>query len=166
MSLIASPPIQDSLIETNDLDPQRRNPFYMAKGWIVWLQDSILARIQASAQVLKVITLTNQSAAIGATAVPLGTVTAGMYRIAWYARITTVDGVSSSLTVTARWTEGAVALTLSGAAITGDTTTSVQSGVIAVQVDANAAISYSTAYASNTPNKMKYALRVVVERVQ
>jgi hypothetical protein len=165
MSLIAAPPIQDSLVETDETDAARRNPFYLAKGWFIWLQDSIIARVQAAPQVLKVLTLTNQNAAIGATAIPLGTVTAGIYRIAWYARITTVDGVSSSLTVTARWTEGAVALTLSGAAITGDTTTSVQSGIVEVQVDANAAISYSTAYASNTPGQMKYALRLIVERV-
>jgi len=107
--------------------------------------------------------LTNQSATIATTAIPLPALTAGLYVMRYYARITVADGVSSSLTVTLGWTESAQALTFSGAAMTGDTVTTVQSNTIMVQVDANTSLRYSTVYASNTPAKMRYRLSVTVE---
>jgi hypothetical protein len=165
MSVIASPPMQASLVETDETDPTRRNPFYMASTWLRWLQDSLVTRLQSAPLDLKTVTKTAQSAAIGATAVPLGSVSAGRYQITWYARITTPDAVSSSLTVTIAWTEGAVSLSVSGSAITGNTTASLQSGVIEVDVDASSAISYATAYASNTPGAMQYRLSVTVKQI-
>jgi len=162
MSELAAPPTQDSLIE---LDERRRDPYYMAKSWIIWMQDSLTTRVQSAPQSLKTVELTDQNASIGATPVPLGSVTAGRYRVSYYARVTSPDGVASSLTVTIRWTEGAVSLSLSGAAMTGDTTTTVQSGMMLLQVDANVSIEYATTYASNTPGLMKYRLTVQVEAV-
>jgi hypothetical protein len=163
MSLISSAPTQSSLIEQDETDAKRKDPFYIAKGWKVWL-DALVALVQSALQFLKLVTLTNQSAAIGLTSVPLGSPTSGLYQVSWYARITTVDPVSSSLTVTLFWTEGGTALSVAGAAMTANLTTTVQSGVIDVQIDAASAISYSTAYASNTPGTMRYSLRVSVTR--
>ena len=92
-------------------------------------------------------------------------VSSGHLLVTWYARITTRDPVSSSLTITIGWLEGGVALTLSGAAITSNLTTSVQGLAVPIQVDANSAITYATTYASNTPGTMRYALRVTVTRI-
>jgi hypothetical protein len=165
MSVMAEAPLQASLIELDETQPTRKNPFYMATGWYRWLVDTLVARVATAPQCLKTVTKTNQHAAIGATAVPLGTVSAGRYQLTWYARITTVDAVSSSLTVTLAWTEGGVALSISGSALTGNTTTTLQSGVIEVDVDASSAISYATAYASNTPGAMGYRLSVTVKAI-
>lgn len=110
-------------------------------------------------------TLTDQHASILASPLAAVTLSAGLYRVSWYARITTVDGVSSSLIVTLGWTEGAVALTLAGAAVTGDLVTSVQSGVAFLNIDNGSPITYATTYASNTPNKMRYELILVLEKV-
>jgi hypothetical protein len=74
--------------------------------------------------------------------------------------------VSSSLTVTLGWTSGGQALTLVGAAMTGDALTTVQTGSATVEKDANASITYATAYASNTPDKMRYSLTVAAELLQ
>lgn len=163
MSIFSSAPTKDSLIEQSETDPARRDPFYIAKGWKAWL-DALVALVQSTLQFLKLVTLTNQHASIGATSVPLGGVTSGLYQVSWYARITTVDPVSSSLTVTILWTEGGTALSVIGTAMTANLTTTVQSGVVDVQLDANAAISYATAYVSNTPGTMRYSLRVTVTR--
>jgi hypothetical protein len=164
MTVMASPPAQTSLIELDDKVPSRRLPFYLSKAWLLWLYDLIL-RVQSALQLLQTVTLVNQHAAIGATSIALGGVSAGILRLAWYLRVTTRDPVSSSVTLTIAWTEGAQACTLSGAAVAGNLVTSLQSGVIEIAVDSNAVITYATAYASNTPGVMQYSLRISVTKV-
>jgi len=187
VALLAGAPLEDSVIETDtlppappstsgsltdllrrvsDLETQMRRPLYMAKTWLLWFINTLQPAVQSSSQVLKVVTLTAQSATIGLTAVPLGSLSAGLYRVSYYARITNPDGVSSSLTIALGWTESAESLSLSGAPITGDSITSVQTGVAVIQSDASGAITYGATYASNTPAKMQFTLIVVVERIQ
>jgi hypothetical protein len=163
MPTIASPPAQDSLIELDETRRDRRDPFYVARTWLLWLQDALVTRVQAAPELRTAVTLTAQNAAIGATPIPLASVTAGRYRISFYVRITTADAVSSSLTVTLGWTDSGIACTQSGAALTGNAVTTTQSGSIVVQSDANAPLTYSVAYTSNTPGTMQYRLSVVCE---
>lgn len=163
MEQIAAPPLQDSVIELDET-PARRDPFYMAKGWIIWIQNSLIPRVQSGVQLLTTKSLSGQAAAIGATPVPLPVLSAGMYRIAYYARITTPASVSSSLTVTIGWTEGGVALTLAGPALTGNVATSVQSGEIVVRIDRASAITYATTYATSGTD-MQYSLDICVEQL-
>ncbi len=158
-----SPPSNDSLIELDPIRPDRRLPFYIAKSWLLWLQDALVTRIEQAPAIRTAVVLTNQSASIGATPMPLSGITAGRWRISWYTRITTVDAVNSSLTVTIGWTESAIALTISGAAITGNLVTSVQSGSVVIESDANAPINYATTAVSNTPGQMHYRLSLVAE---
>jgi hypothetical protein len=165
MSTPASPPFQASVIETDENSATRRDPFFMAKGWQQWFID-LLARVGSALQLLAVVTLPAPSgASIPATGIPLGNPSAGLYQVSWYARITTAAGVSSSLTVSIGWVEHGVALGFSGPALTGNTVTSVQTGTVLVQIDANSAITYSTIYASNPAGVMRYALTVSVTRV-
>ncbi len=112
------------------------------------------------------VALTNQNTSIGTTNVPLPALTAGDYVFFYYARVTVADGVSSSLTITLRWTEGAVSLSLAGPAMTGNSTTTVQSGVVPVFIDGATPLAYSTTYASNTPGVMRYTLRIRVQSLQ
>lgn len=115
---------------------------------------------------LQSVALTNQSTSLGTTNIPLPALTQGDYVLSYYARVTVADGVSSSLTVRFGWTQGAVSLTLAGAAMTGDTVTTVQSGTVPIYVDAGTPISYNTIYASNTPAKMRFTLRIKVQSLQ
>ncbi len=163
MPTIAAPPVNDSLVQTDPLVPARREPFFISREWLLYLQDALAARVQQAPAILTSVALTAQTASIGATPIPLRSVSAGLYRIAIYARITTVDAVSSSLTISIGWTESAIPLTLSGAAMTGNLLTTVQSFSLIVQSDANAPLNYSTAYVSNTPAQMKYRLTVIAE---
>lgn len=120
---------------------------------------------QAAYRVGNPVSLAQQNASIGATPLGSAALGAGLYRVSWYARITTPDGVSSSLTVTVGWTEGGVSLSLSGTAITGDAVTSVQSGIALLNIDNGSPITYATTYVSNTPGQMEYELVLTLERV-
>lgn len=150
------------------LDPQSGKPlpgWAMSKDLAIYLQASVIQAIASAPQFYPAVSLTNQSASIGTTPMPLPSLATGLYRLTTYARITTADAVSSSLTITVSWTDGAIACSLSGAAMTGNTTATVQSNTATVQIDAATPISYATTYASNTPGSMKYKLIVLVEAV-
>ena len=136
----------------------------MSGDWIRWILNSVFGVLSNTATVFpQRVTLTSQSASIGITTIPLPLLVAGTYQVGYYARITQPDGVSSSLTTTFHWTESAIPLQISGPAMTGDTTTTVQSGLLPLVVDGNTAISYATTYASNTPGSMKYRLSAFVQ---
>lgn len=108
--------------------------------------------------------LTGQVATIPSTPFPLGTNPGGLFRLSFYARITTPGSVSSSLTVSFSWTDGAVACSVSSAAMTGNTTGSTLSGSTLIQSDASSPIDFSALYASvGTP--MAFSLAVMLETV-
>jgi hypothetical protein len=67
--------------------------------------------------------------------------------------------------VTFAWTDGGVSQTQSGAAMTGNLTTTHQSGTYVVRIDESTPISFETTYASNGAQAMNYALDVVAERL-
>lgn len=136
----------------------------MSTGWADWMV-SLVDKVEAAAVRVGGVTLTGQSAAIGATAVPTPVLSRGLYRVQWTARITQAATVSSSVTITVAWTDGGVACAISGAALTGNTTATVQSGEVLVSADAATTIRYSTAYASSGATPMAYALAVRVEEV-
>ncbi len=133
--------------------------------WYRWLSQLTSAIGSTPTTFSSQIALTNQNAAIATSNIPLPALNAGNYLVMTYARITTADGVASSLTVTAGWTETGVPLTLSGAAMTGDTIGTVQSNAWMVNVDGSTPISYRTTYSSSTAGKMHYTLRIVVQAV-
>lgn len=110
------------------------------------------------------INLTGQNAAISPmvsvyTAPSNG---AGIYNLCYYIRITTAAGTSSSVTPTFKWTDGGVAMSLAGAAITGNTTATYQTSCFDVHADASTAITYETAYASNAANAAIYSFYIRV----
>lgn len=105
-----------------------------------------------------------QTAALATTAVHT-TIGSGRYRISYYIRKTTADGVSSSLTVTLGWIDGGVTLTETFTALTTDAITAQQSGSKVVESDGNADLTIAVAYASNTPGAMTWKLDAVVEQL-
>lgn len=92
-------------------------------------------------------------------------VTGGAYRINYYARIMRPGAVSSSLIVTFDWTDLGVACSFSGAAMTGNTVTTLQSETLLVEVDNLSPIRYSTTYASVGVPSMEYKLMIVLEAI-
>jgi hypothetical protein len=65
--------------------------------------------------------------------------------------------------VTLAWVDGGVTCTFSGAAITGNTTATTQSGTIMVNSDGASAVSYSTTWASVGAPSATYQLTVIAE---
>jgi hypothetical protein len=134
----------------------------IAKEWVDWLQ-SVKDAIDASAQRRGGVSLSTQGAAIGTTAIPTPVLTAGLYRVSTYARITRAATVSSSLTVTVSWVDGGIACSQAFAAITGNTTGTVQAQAVMIRADQGTTVSYATAYASSGATSMQYALDVRLE---
>lgn len=148
----ASPaPIQDAMLGKSGRPTPR---------WADWFVRAP-STFHAIPSILSVTSLEEQNAAISATDfADTKDLAAGLYLVMYTARITTAAGVSSSLTVTVKWTEGAVVQTQAGAAITGNTTTSRQGGVFLIRSDAGEDVTYETAYASNAAGAMKYSLDI------
>lgn len=170
MSAIASPPEGDSLIQTDPTTPTRRDPFYMSVEWYRWIIEALLPRVAQTSEVvlspdMEGGTLTDQHTSIPATPLAAGQLGAGTYRVTYYARKTTIDGVASQLTVSIGFTENAIPLTLSGPIMNVDSVTSPQSGSIMVTIDDNTSITYATTYFSTTPDQMRYELRFLIEAV-
>lgn len=138
---------------------------YLSSEWYQWLFAQA-SRVQQAPPVLGTPTrLTAQGAAIGVTSLTLPALNGGIYRVSWTARITQAATVSSSLTVSIGYTETALSLTQAGAAITGNTTTTVQSGVAIFQADPSAPITFSTAFASVGATPMLYRLSITCEQI-
>lgn len=164
METIASAPIQDSLIETNEQIPSRRDPFYIAKGWINWIFQSLIPRVEAAPQVLKVVDLTAQAAAIPATPIPLPVLAAGQYRVSWYVQITTPASIASATQITIGWTFNGVAQSFVGTLVNGNLTTSYESDELFLSIDRATAITYAASYVSaGTP--MDFAFSLACEQV-
>jgi len=135
----------------------------ITRPWQDWFSN-LLRVISAVSTSVRSVSPSDQSASIGATDLAGGAINAGLYRITYYARITQAATVSSSLTVTFDWPDGGVVPTFSGAAITGNTTTTYQTGTLMVRAS-GAPIRYATTYASVGGTPMKYRLDVVLEAV-
>jgi hypothetical protein len=157
-------PLQDAIARAPRSENDQLAGF-LTDPWVEFFNRWV-GQTNASPFVQNSVAVTAQSASIGATDFSGGALGAGYYRLTYYARITQAAGTSSSLTVTFSWTESAVALAVSGAAMTGNTTTTVQSGSVMVLIDDAAPISYSTTYASVGVPVMQYRLSVVIEDVQ
>ncbi|HVI10221.1 MAG TPA: hypothetical protein VND65_18165 [Candidatus Binatia bacterium] len=121
--------------------------------------------------------LTAQTAAIAATtlyAVPAAG--AGLYRLSWYAKVTTAagssstlgaltitftdqDGVAQSITCAAQSSAGTIETTDAG-----NTTTTLLSGLtITINANSSTNIQYAFAYASNPASAMNYTLHIRLE---
>lgn len=135
----------------------------MTREWVDFLTLAVTQRVTQTAQILKALNLPNQSAAIGSTAIPLGQINQGIYRLSVRARITTPAGVSSALQVTVGGTEGGVVLSFPGTSLTGNLVTTAETRTIFLVSDANAPIFYSTTYASVGAPAMVYSLELAVE---
>lgn len=149
-----------------------RDPWVDKDGFVTdevdrWLL-ALVGSVQASpSRVGAQVILTEQDDSIAFTDIAAGgNLAAGVYRLTYYVRVTSPDGVASSIEVDFSFTDHGQVMTFPGAAVTGDTVTSAGTGSIMFYADGNAPITYSTIYASNTPNAMVYELIVILEQIQ
>lgn len=147
-------------------DPVLDGP-YISGSWYRWLA-GITGAVAATPTIFSAqIRLTDQHAAIPTTNIPLPGLSQGNYLVSYYARVTTADGVASSLQVTMGWTDpdGSISAAISDVPLTLDSITLPRSNVYLADVKGNTPITYATAYSSNTPDQMRYKLNIVVQAV-
>lgn len=159
-------PVQDPIARPRraEVPPGEKDPFagLITEPWNKFFtnQTQILS---ATSSRLTTVALSDEAASIGATSFPTGTLSAGLYRINYYAAIVQAATTSSSLTVTIGFTDQGISKSYSGAAITGNTVSTFQSGTVMLSSDGAAPITYSTTYASVGAQAMEYNLSFVVE---
>jgi hypothetical protein len=151
-----APPLQEKLLEAKT--------GLIAEAWRSWF-GRLPATLNAIPSIVNTVSLATQSASIGTTNFAGTSLLAGVYRVSYHARISQAASISSSLTITIAWTEGAVGQSYSGPAITGNTTSTGQNRTLLIRSDAGAAVNYSTSYASNAAG-MQYSLDLVFEKVK
>jgi hypothetical protein len=139
----------------------------ITREWVRYLQ-SIVDILNVAARKLALTSLTGQTASLSATALDTGALDPGVYRVSYAARITTAASTSSSVTITISWMDGNVAQTQSGAAMTGNATTTQQNASFLIHVgpntlSSNDVVKYATTYASSGGTAMQYSLYVMVE---
>jgi hypothetical protein len=164
MSTLPDPPLQSNWVNPPERPEAPDAVWGLSRAAHDYLL-SVTTRVQTSPTLLASTAVTGQTASIGTTALSLGSLAAGYYRVSWFARVTTAATVSSSLIVTISGTDAGVAYPQSGAAMTGNTTSTALSGVVIVKADQATAISYATTYASVGGTAMIYKLSVLVELI-
>ena len=146
-------------------DPIVQPTRFLTEVWERWF-DQLQIILEAAAVRVGGVSVSAQGASIAATDFSDGALDAGLYRISYYARITQAATVSSSLIIGFDWTDGGVSQSFTGAAITGNTTATSQSGSVLIHVDALSPVRYSTTYASVGATSMQYDLYITLEEVQ
>lgn len=146
---------------------KREDPLegHLTRPWVDYF-NQLIQTVERSPSRLNVVEVTAQAAAIGATDMAGGSLSAGLYRVSWRARITQAATTSSSLTVTVDYVDAGLALTFAGAAMTGNAVTTWQSESKLIRIDNASPVRYSTAYASVGATSMQYELRLVLEEVK
>lgn len=146
-----------------------RNPLLIVGTWLMdafwvrWLT-ALLNRANIAPALLGRVSASDQSASISTTAIGTSyALDAGQYRVSYTLNVVRAATTSSSATFTAGWTYNGVSLSQSGAAMTGNTTTTQQNGAFTLNVDAATTVTYAVAYASVGATTMQYDLSVNLE---
>lgn len=136
---------------------------WLMEPWRKWFLD-LWTRVNAQPASLAHVSLTAQAAAITTTTALTVPATA-LYRLSYRARVTQAATSSSSLTVTLGWSDNGVACTSVGAAMTGNTTATVQSGSVLARALVGSTVTYAAAYASVGATPMQFSLEIVTEEI-
>jgi hypothetical protein len=136
--------------------------------WLTYYRDQAAA-VASATQIVPdgVVRAEGQTAAIATTAIPTGTLVAGLYRVNWFGVVITAAGVTSSFQVTVTWTNNGVTQTVTGALQNGNLTTTYESaGPALIHLDSGTPVSYAVAYASNPAAAMVYDFYLTLQLVQ
>jgi hypothetical protein len=137
---------------------------FLAQAWIAWLQ-SLVDAIQAAAAVVGSLSITGRSSAVVATPLNTNGLTDGFYKVTFYLRISRPASVSSSAQIVIGWTDGGVALSTTGTLLNGNTTATLQSGIVTIKVDQGTDVTVGVNYASVGGTSMQFAIEARLERV-
>lgn len=161
----ADPPTASDFAVAEERTEGRRLPkLVVSRDWLQWLTDLMLI-VDITPTRRATVNLTQQTASIAATPLPIASLPPGLWRISVYARILVPATVSSSLEVTIGFTDGGVSQSFTGAAIVGNTTATFQAITLMIRIDSATPITYATTYGSVGGTPMQYRLSVVAEEL-
>ena len=151
--------------ETFDRDTGKkiRSPYFAQEHIDWWLEQQ--RRVEDGPEQLGTVSLSAQSADIAATPVPMPDLTAGMYRVSYYVRVTRAGSVSGEIQIQIGWTDGTIALTSAGTNLTANTTSTFEQRTLFLAVAANVSITYEAIYNDGGGTAMQYKLEIVVEKL-
>ena len=163
---LSGPPTDDIAVPKDQTDPRGKRLPALQIGfeWLRWL-NGLAVDVDEKPARKAVRNLSAQGASIATTALPIGTIHAGLWRVSYNARISRAAGTSSSLEVTISWTQNTIAMSSTGAAIIGNTTATHQFGTLILRVDAATPISYATTYGSVGVPTAQYSLDLCAEQL-
>lgn len=156
--IVQPAPARDEIVDGN------LRSWTVTKYWHEWCAILVRALKTCDAQVGRVASTSN-AATIGASDIPLTRTTSGLYAIRYYVRVTRAATSSSSLTVVLAWTDGGVACQHTGAALTGNTTATNQSGTVVARLDAGTVPRYAVTYATSGATTALYAVDISVQEI-
>ena len=136
----------------------------VSTSWNEWF-GLLSGQVNTSVFVQNSVSLEAQAASIAATDFTGGSLTGGLYFLAYYSQVTQAASVSSSLQVTLGWTTGGNTLSFAGTILTGNTITTGTSQIIMVPIDAGSPVTFSVAYASVGGTPMQYRVIPVIMAV-
>lgn len=142
--------------------PVEGNEGVLEKAWFRWLEDLVGEVVKSTRVVGSYESATTVAASISPT--DLGVSVGGVYDVGWHLRITRA-GTTSSIQVYANYVIDGFSVSQHGPAETGNTTTTVQGGIIRVLSDQNSPITFSTVYASTGGTAMQYEISVQCTKV-
>jgi hypothetical protein len=165
---VAPIPLQDPIASPrrSGFKPSEKDPYEgrVTDAWVKYFTARDETLLSSSVQLVR-IKLVSQQAAIPSTPLPIGAVAQGQYRLDYYLRETQAAGTSSSLQVSFGWTDGGTSMSYTGAALTGNTPGTFQSGHLYFDLDASSPVTYSTSYTSVGSPSLDYKLVMVIEQV-
>jgi hypothetical protein len=141
-------------------DPLEGRP---SENWELWFQ-SISDKLQKCSVLVNSVSATGKGATIGSTDFSGGGVSVGLYRIGYYARVTTAAGTSSSLQLTFTWSDHGASPSVSTTAYTGNSTVAPIVGSFLLYTDAGSPINFVATYASVGSPSMVYELYLTLHK--
>lgn len=165
MAIDQKPPIPRAFISEAGIDEAGKKGQLITFPWGTFFRD-LRADLDSTARVLPngIVAITDGNASVAATTI-FTPEADGLYSFQYAASVNTADGVSSSLTTLIDWTWGSNTKTKTFAAMTGNATTTNDSGYWLFYATAAAPIRYTLTYASNTPGAMHYSWYALVSSV-
>lgn len=148
-------PFRDAIVEVRT--------GFATKEFDIWLQQRVLPSIDAAPSQINVIADDDLNAAVALSQL-IPAAEGGLYRFNYALQIMTADGVSSSAQVTLNWEFNGQSLSRAFTNINGNTvTTFATDPPFVFRATAGQPITYTVAYASNTPGAMIYSLTLSIE---
>lgn len=162
----AGPPISQVIARPRRGDPlaSKVPALYVDERWVKYFGEESRA-VEDRPERAVAVRLSAQAADIAVTALGIGTVEPGVWRISYTLRVTRAATTSSEVQLTIAWTEGGVAQSQASTNLTGNLTTTREGGTFILRVDSATNLTYAVEYDSVGAVGMLFSLDLIAERL-